>query len=99
MNIQVRVALAQTNTIVGDLEGNFRKIRDYIEKAEKIGAEIVVFPELTIPGYPPEDLVLKKKFISDNKFYLDRLSETNKNTIAIIGFVDFDSDIYNGEAI
>ncbi len=99
MNNQVRVALAQTNTIVGDLEGNFRKIQDYIEKAEKIGAEIVVFPELTIPGYPPEDLVLKKKFISDNKLYLDRLSETNTNTIAIIGFVDFDSEIYNGAAI
>ncbi len=99
MNNRVRVALAQTNTIVGDLEGNFRKIRDYIEKAEKIGAEIVIFPELTIPGYPPEDLVLKKKFISDNKFYLDRLSEMNKNTIAIIGFVDFDSEIYNGAAI
>ena len=99
MNNRVRVALAQTNTIVGDLEGNFRKIRDYIEKAEKIGAEIVIFPELTIPGYPPEDLVLKKKFISDNKLYLDRLSETNKNTIAIIGFVDFDSEIYNGAAI
>jgi len=99
MNNQVRVALAQTNTIVGDLEGNFRKIRDSIEKAEKIGAEIVIFPELTIPGYPPEDLVLKKKFISDNKLYLDRLSETNKNTIAIIGFVDFDSEIYDGAAI
>lgn len=99
MNNQVRVALAQTNTIVGDLEGNFRKIQDYIEKAEKIGAEIVIFPELTIPGYPPEDLVLKKKFISDNKLYLNRLSETNKNTIAIIGFVDFDSEIYNGAAI
>ena len=99
MNNQVRVALAQTNTIVGDLEGNFRKIRGYIEKAEKIGAEIVIFPELTISGYPPEDLVLKKKFISDNKLYLDRLSETNKNTIAIIGFVDFDGDIYNGAAI
>lgn len=99
MNNQVRVALAQTNTIVGDLEGNFRKIRDYIEKAEKIGAEIVIFPELTIPGYPPEDLVLKKKFISDNKLYLDRLSETNTNTIAIIGFVDFNSEIYNGAAI
>jgi len=99
MNNQVRVALAQTNTIVGDLEGNFRKIQDYIEKAEKIGAEIVIFPELTVPGYPPEDLVLKKKFISDNKLYLNRLSETNKNTIAIIGFVDFDSEIYNGAAI
>ena len=77
MNNQVRIALAQTNAIVGDLEGNFRKTQAYIEKAEKAGAEIVVFPELTIPGYPPEDLVLKKKFISDNRLYLDRLSETN----------------------
>ena len=99
MNHQIRVALAQTNTTVGDLSGNFQKICDYIDKAEKAGAEIVIFPELTIPGYPPEDLVLKKKFISDNKLYLDRLSETNKNTIAIIGFVDFDSEIYNGAAI
>ena len=99
MNHQIRVALAQTNTTVGDLSGNFQKVRAYIDKAEKAGAEIVVFPELTIPGYPPEDLVLKKKFISDNKLYLNRLSETNKNTIAIIGFVDFDREIYNGAAI
>ena len=60
MNHQIRVALAQTNTTVGDLSGNFQKVRAYIDKAEKAGAEIVVFPELTIPGYPPEDLVLKK---------------------------------------
>lgn len=99
MNHQIRIALAQTNTIVGDLEGNFRKIREYTGKAEKAGAEIIIFPELTIPGYPPEDLVLKQKFISDNKVYLNRLAETNKKAITIIGFVDFDNDIYNAAAI
>ena len=99
MNHQIRIALAQTNTIVGDLEGNFRKTREYTGKAEKAGAEIIIFPELTIPGYPPEDLVLKQKFISDNKVYLNRLAETNKKAITIIGFVDFDNDIYNAAAI
>ena len=75
MNQQVRIALAQTNTTVGDFEGNYHKIIYYIRDAKQAGADIVLFPELTIPSYPPEDLLLKRKFIEDKKFYLDRFTK------------------------
>ncbi|RMD85653.1 MAG: NAD+ synthase [Calditrichaeota bacterium] len=96
---KVRVALAQINTIVGDLEGNCQKILHYIKQAEKYNADIVVFPELTIPSYPPEDLVLKRKFLEDNKLYLQRVAEQSKNLMAIVGFVDNQTKIYNAAAI
>ncbi|RMF58852.1 MAG: NAD+ synthase, partial [Calditrichaeota bacterium] len=63
MSTQIRVAFAQINTIVGDLEGNSEKVIQYIRKAEEAAADILIFPELTIPSYPPEDLLLKHKFV------------------------------------
>ncbi|MFQ5676215.1 MAG: NAD+ synthase [bacterium] len=101
MNEQIRIALAQTNTTVGDLEGNCQKIRLYIDKARHLGAEIVIFPELTIPGYPMEDLVLKKKFISDNKPILDTLAKENRGIMTIVGYVDNGQrdEIFNRAAI
>ncbi len=62
----LRVALAQINTTVGDLEGNARLILDYTERAKAQGADLVAFPELALPGYPPEDLLLRRTFIDDN---------------------------------
>ncbi len=53
----LRIAIAQINCTVGDLDGNAAKIKDYIEKAQSAGADIVAFPELAITGYPPEDLL------------------------------------------
>ncbi|MFQ5825522.1 MAG: NAD+ synthase [bacterium] len=99
MTQQVRVALAQTNSTVGDLEGNYQKILYYIHEAERMGADLVIFPELTIPGYPPEDLLLKRKFIADNKLYLDRLAKENQKIIAVVGFVDGHEKIYNTVAL
>lgn len=99
MNPLVRIALAQINSTVGDLEGNCQKILNYIHEAEKAGADIVIFPELAIPGYPPEDLLLKRKFITDNKLYLERLAKENKKIIAVVGFVDDNEKIYNAAAI
>jgi len=66
MKKSLRVAIAQIDCIVGDLDGNTSKIIDYIHKAKGLGADIVAFPELAITGYPPEDLLLKPNFISDN---------------------------------
>ena len=63
---RVRIALAQINTIVGDLKGNSEKILFYIDQAKAKDADMVVFPELTVTGYPPEDLVLKSHFIEEN---------------------------------
>ncbi|MCZ6819016.1 MAG: NAD+ synthase, partial [Calditrichaeota bacterium] len=77
-----RVALAQTNTTVGDLQGNCEKILDYIHEAETSGADLVIFPELTIPSYFPEDLLLKKRFIEDNQKHLHILAEKNTKIVA-----------------
>ncbi|MBI5199346.1 MAG: NAD+ synthase [Nitrospirae bacterium] len=104
---KIRIALAQINSTVGDLEGNMRKIEDYIKEAKKAECHIVAFPELAITGYPPEDLILKPQFIKDN---LEALKEVKRNTsgiTAIVGFVDKKSDstskdgasIYNAAAI
>src|SRR4030067_605482 len=95
----LRIALAQINPTVGDFEGNVSKILDYLEDAEKSGAQIVVFPELAITGYPPEDLLLKPNFIEDNLKALKKVQKKVKDIIAIIGFVDKTDDIYNAAAI
>lgn len=95
----LRIALAQINPTVGDFEGNVSKILEYLEDAGKSGAQIVVFPELAITGYPPEDLLLKPNFIEDNLEALKKVQKKVKDIIAIIGFVDRSDDIYNAAAI
>lgn len=95
----IRVALAQINTTVGDLDGNTDKIIEYIERARKIGADIVTFPELAITGYPPEDLLLKSNFVSRNLECLDRIIKAATGITAIVGFVDLEEDIYNAAAV
>ncbi len=97
---KVRVALAQINPVVGDLDGNTRKIVSYIKKAGKLKADIVVFPELAITGYPPEDLLLKPQFIKDNIKALNKAMAVTRGITAVIGFVDGDSGtLYNSAAI
>jgi len=66
MKKTLRLGLAQINCGVGDFEGNHKKIIDYLQKAKSLGVGIVSFPELALTGYPPEDLLLKPKFIEDN---------------------------------
>ncbi len=61
-----RLALAQINLTVGDLDGNTAKIVDYMDRARSLEADLVAFPELAITGYPPEDLLFKHQFIQDN---------------------------------
>ena len=63
----VRVGLAQLNPVVGDIAGNSRRIRELYASADAAGCDIVVFPELSITGYPPEDLVLKSGFVAENQ--------------------------------
>ncbi|MFH0855963.1 MAG: NAD+ synthase [Candidatus Omnitrophota bacterium] len=97
---KLRVAMAQINCLVGDLQGNFAKIRGNIEKARSLGADIVVFPELAITGYPPEDLLLKPEFISDNLEYLKKLVKLSGDMLVIVGFVDRKSGrLYNSLAV
>ena len=95
----IRIALAQINTTVGDLEGNTKKIINFIEKAKKYDCDIVAFPELAITGYPPEDLLFKESFINENLEKLKEIAEVCNNIIAVVGFVDKNEDIYNSASI
>ncbi len=94
----MRIALAQINPTVGDLDGNSRLIVDRIERARTQQADIVCFPELAVTGYPPEDLVLKPAFVRDNLGELRRIAQATKAIAAVVGFVDEDGDIYNAAA-
>ena len=100
MDATIRIALAQINCTVGDLKGNCRKILGYVKEAEKHGADLVAFPELAVTGYPPEDLLLKPKFVEDNVTALRDLARAIKNIVAVVGFVDKSRNgIYNGAAV
>ncbi len=88
MTRSFRVAGAQFDLIVGDLNGNETKIRHAMEWAEANDADVLVLPELAISGYPPEDLVLRQGFVDDNLAVLDRLAEACGSTATVVGFVD-----------
>jgi NAD+ synthase (glutamine-hydrolysing) len=90
--------LAQINPTVGDLSGNSKLIVDWIGRARDEGADLVLFPELAITGYPPEDLVLKPAFVRDNLKALDQVVTATKGISAVVGFVDEDGDIFNAAA-
>ena len=83
---------------VGDLAGNTDKILDYVEKARRLGADLVAFPELAIPGYPPEDLLFKPQFISDNLAQLSRVVDGSSGIGVVIGFATEGPDVYNAAA-
>lgn len=95
----LRIALAQINPTVGDLEGNGDKIIEYIKIAEEFSPDIIAFPELSITGYPPEDLLLKPQFIRDNIEILKKIKEEVWGPVVVVGFVDRRDDIYNAAAI
>src|SRR5215467_5043999 len=103
MNIlPLRVALAQINVTVGDLEGNKQKILAAMQQAAQAGTHIVCLPELALAGYPPEDLLLKPGFVDANLRALQELVEASracKGLTSVIGFVDRDHDIYNAAAV
>ena len=96
----LRVAIAQINSTVGDLEGNAGKILEYADRAKKLEADIVIFPELAVCGYPPEDLLLKPSFINENIKKMNMIARSLSGITAVIGFADkVKSDIYNAEAL
>ncbi|MBS1112362.1 MAG: nadE [Nitrospirae bacterium] len=95
----IRIALAQINPTVGDLEGNVSKIIDYLRRAKRLDADLIAFPELALTGYPPEDLLLKSQFIDDNLQALKKIQEGVSDTTAIVGFVDRKNGLYNAAAV
>ncbi len=84
----LRVACAQINPTVGDLDGNAALILDAMRWAEDARADVVLLPELAVTGYPPEDLLLRERFVADNVAVLERLAAASGRTAAVVGFVD-----------
>lgn len=95
----LRIGLCQINTTVGDIEGNTKKILDYIAKGKKMGADLLVFPEMAVTGYPPEDLLLMPKFIETNLRAVNKIAKATTSITAIVGFVHKDGDIFNSAAL
>jgi NAD+ synthase (glutamine-hydrolysing) len=94
-----RVALAQLNPTVGDLAGNTDRVSRALRDAADAGAQLVVFPELVLTGYPPEDLLLKEHFLRDARAELDRVAAEVRDLVAIVGFPERTDDVYNSVAV
>lgn len=88
MSDTLRIALAQINSSVGDIDGNLSKIEAFYAEASQSGAEVVVFPELAVCGYPPEDLLLKKHFLSDNQAAIETLAQGCGDSAMVVGFAE-----------
>jgi NAD+ synthase (glutamine-hydrolysing) len=95
----MRLALSQLNCVVGDLRGNAEKIAAQIAEAREQGAQLVLFPELAVTGYPPEDLLFKEHFLREARASLDRLAALCTGIVAVIGFPERDDDVYNAAAV
>ena len=95
----MRIALAQLNAVVGDLDGNRDRILDHLRRAEAEGADLVVFPELAVTGYPPEDLLLRPGFVKAARATLDEIAQECTGTVALVGVPLFDRDLANACAV
>src|SRR5215472_11046596 len=95
----MKLALAQIDPTVGDLDGNRELILERIEEARVAGADLVLLPELAVTGYPPEDLLLRPGFVRAARASLDRIAAETRDVVALIGAPLFDGDLYNACAI
>jgi NAD+ synthase (glutamine-hydrolysing) len=95
----IRVALCQLDPVVGDLEGNAAAIVSALGRAEDEGADLAVFGELALCGYPPEDLLLKPGFVADNRAQLAKVAAACGSVVAVVGFVDCGLDLHNAAAV
>ncbi|TML51569.1 MAG: NAD+ synthase [Actinobacteria bacterium] len=95
----MRLALAQINTVVGDLDGNADKIRRRLAEAKDRKADLVVFPELAVTGYPPEDLLLRPSFVQAAQAKAAELAREARGIVALIGVPWFERDLYNACAV
>ena len=97
----LRIVMAQINSTLGDLEGNVSKIKNFLVEAKNCGADLVVFPELAVTGYPPQDLLLENGFVEKNKKALEAMIRDNDvDVVGVVGFVDYNGkDFFNAAAI
>jgi NAD+ synthase (glutamine-hydrolysing) len=98
--VSLRLALAQVNALVGGFKANAEKVKSVCAQARKMGVDVVLFPELMVTGYPPEDLLLKKKFIEDCQKTLKKIIPTTHGLIAVVGFAEKEVEkLYNSAAL
>ncbi|MBA2568536.1 MAG: NAD+ synthase [Actinobacteria bacterium] len=95
----MRLALAQMNSTVGDLDGNRARIVARMQEAKEAGAEIVLFPELAVTGYPPEDLLLRPGFVKEAEHSLEQIAHSARDIVAFVGAPQFDRDLHNVLAV
>jgi len=96
---RLRVAAAQLDLVVGDLEGNAARLMEAYDRAEASGADLVAFPELAITGYPPEDLLLRPAFVEQATEWLEKVAVHPGRTAAIVGFPQSEGNLYNAAAV
>ena len=90
---RVRVALCQLDTVVGDVDGNVDRVLEALRVADGAGCDLAAFPELSLTGYPPEDLLLKPSFVAANLAGLERVASATTACVAVVGFVDIAGSI------
>jgi NAD+ synthase (glutamine-hydrolysing) len=97
--VNLRLGLAQINTVVGDLDGNRTKLEEWIERAKEQGVELLLFPELAITGYPPEDLLLRPGFVRAAEESLEQVALKARGIVVLVGSPLYDRDLYNACAV
>jgi NAD+ synthase (glutamine-hydrolysing) len=95
----MRLALAQINTVVGDLDGNRERILRRLREAQDSGADVVLFPELCVTGYPPEDLLFRPEFLRQARRSLDEIAAEATGITALVGFPWLERDLFNACAV
>jgi NAD+ synthase (glutamine-hydrolysing) len=95
----MRLALAQINTVVGDLDGNAARIVGRVREARDAGADLVLFPELAVTGYPPEDLLFRPEFLRQARRSVDRIAGETEDIAALVGFPWLERDLFNACAV
>jgi NAD+ synthase (glutamine-hydrolysing) len=95
----MRLALAQINTVVGDLDGNRDRIVRRLHEARKANADLVLFPELAVTGYPPEDLLFRPEFLRQARRSLDQIAAEATEIAALVGFPWLERDLFNACAV
>lgn len=91
----MRIALAQLNVVVGDLEGNVERIAGAVSEARRQAADLVVLPELAVTGYPPEDLLLRPGFLRAAREAVDEVARSCTDVVALVGAPAFERDLAN----
>jgi len=98
--VNLRIAVSQMNAVVGDFKYNVNRIQSCLKEATKFRTDLILFPELALTGYPPEDLLLKDDFIAKNKKFLKHLALSVKGIVAVVGYVEkVKKSLYNSAAL